>query len=321
MKRILAAALAMCALGATACTVDTSESDKYREPLPQQGSVALALPGSGGSGTSGVRTLTENGGGGGTTSDAEFYALSREITDAVDLHTGVVLGLIWAVAQHEPTTVENKRATWGPYVGNALDPVTWRLVVNEVGTDEYDYALEGRPKASSSEADFRAILRGHGYGKEHASHDSGWFEADNDAYEALDPARGKDSGKSKVTYDLRQFPKTIAVALRPSDGTGQIDADVRHLAQGAGSLTMSATTDIEDDGAKDQNLETVKLKSQWNATGAGRAEVEISGGSLPATIPQVKAVECWSSSFSLAYYQDNVPIRPASGSEAACPTF
>jgi len=318
MMRVWLTAAAV-AFGGLACTIDTSKDDKYREPLPAQGSVALRLPGSGGSAsTSSSRTLDLNGGSGGATkSDAEFYSFSRDITDSVDLHTGIVLGLVWAVAQHPATTVEDKRAVWGPYDGNALDPVSWRLVVTEVGTDEYDYALEGRPRASKSEADFKAILKGHGYGKAHASHDSGWFQADNEAYRALDPARAKDRGQTKVTYDLRKFPKTIDVSLRPGDGTGEADAKVEHLAQGAGVLTLAAKGDLED--AKDGKLEDVKLKSQWNATGAGRADVEIRGGSLP--IASVTLTECWSSSFARSYYNDSASIEPTSGDESACPSF
>jgi hypothetical protein len=311
--------VAACAMG---CSIE-SEDGKYREPLPEQGSVSLRLPGSSGStSTSSVRILSGTGGssgGGVTSSDAEFYSFSREITDSIDGHTAVVLAVVWAVVSNPATKVEARRATWGPYHGNALEPVVWRLVVDEVGTNEYDYSLEGRSRASTSDADYRAVLKGHGYGKADARHNEGWFQWDADVARALDPSTAKDSGTAKVDYDLRQFPKTIKVALRPTDGTGQVDAEVEHQPQGAGILSLTAHADVEEDGQKDGKLEDITLKSQWNATGAGRADVQIAGGSLP--IASVAVVECWNSSFALAYYKDSVNIKPTSGAADSCPSF
>lgn len=308
------------AFGSMACSLQTEDGSKYREPLPAQGSVALALPGS--QATTGTRTLDFNGNGGGAvSSDAEFYTFSRTVTDGIDQATAGILGAIWLVAQTTPTSVEPNKATWGPSQGTALEPVAWRLVVTEGAADEYDYVLDGRPKASTSDADFKTILRGHGYGKAHALHDTGWFQWDSEAERSLDPAsvKTKDRGTVKVTYDIRQFPKTIGVELRPNDGTGQIDAKVQHLAQGAGVLDVDGQTDIESDGQKDGKLENVKIKSQWNSSGAGRADATVAGGSLP--IASVSVVECWSSSFLRSYYKDSVDSKPTVGSESACPSF
>lgn len=307
------------ALGATACSIETSDAEKYREPLPAEGSVALRVPG--GSGASATSTRDLNGGGGpsATVSDAKFYSFTRELTSAMDQNTGAILAIIWAVAQTTPTSVYPNRAVWGPYQGTALEPVTWRLVVSEGGSGEYDYALEGRARNSTNDADFRAVLKGRGYGKSHALHQTGWLEADNEAFRSLDPAKAKDFGKTKVTYDVRQFPKTIAVDFVPDDGVGKATAKVSHHAQGAGVLDVTANADIEKDADKDGKLETVVLKSQWNASGAGRADVSVSGGSFNGT--PVDIVECWSSSFSLAYYKDSVSSQPKTGAESACASF
>ena len=67
------------------------------------------------------------------------------------------------VAHSEPTRVEKNEAIWGPWT-DSLEPVTWRFRVSEVGQDEYEYRLEGRPKASDSDGDYRAVLFGTGFG-------------------------------------------------------------------------------------------------------------------------------------------------------------
>lgn len=313
----MAGLVAVLGTAAVGCVIEPEDGSKYREPLPEQGSVSLALPGSSASGSS-TQSVHLSGGqssGGAVSSDAQFYKFSRELTDTIDTNTAGILAAIWLVAQTTPTSVSGNTATWGPGEDqNALHPIVWRLQVQEVATDEYDYHLDARSKSSTSDADFKAVLKGHGYGKKHALHDSGWFMADNEAYRALDPAGAKDRGTTKVTYDVRQFPKTIAVEVRPNDGTGQADAKVQHLAQGAGILDVAAKGDIED--AKDGKLEDVVIKSQWNATGAGRADATVSGGSLP--IASVDIVECWSSNFSRSYYKDSADTKPTSGSETTC---
>lgn len=313
----MAGLVAVLGTAAVGCVIQPEDGSKYREPLPEQGSVSLALPGSSAGGAS-TQSVHLNGGqssGGAVASDAEFYRFSRDLTDTIDTNTAGILAIIWAVAQTPPTTVSGNTATWGPSAdSNALDPIVWRLQVQEVATDEFDYHVDARPKSSTSDADFKTFLKGHGYGKKHALHDSGWFQADNEAYRSLDPARAKDRGLTKITYDVRQFPKTIAVEVRPNDGTGQADAKVQHLAQGAGILDVVAKGDLED--AKDGKLEDIVIKSQWNSTGAGRADAKVSGGSLP--IASVDIVECWSNSFSRSYYKDSADTKPSSGSESAC---
>ena len=143
--------MTMCApLLLVACAVEPDDASKYREPLPAQGSVALGLPGSSGSSASTGTRTRDLGAGGSASSSAEFYGFSRNLTDAIDGNTSAILGAIWAVAQTPPTTIEPKKATWGPGQGSALDPVVWRLVVTEITSGEYGYVLDARPKASTA---------------------------------------------------------------------------------------------------------------------------------------------------------------------------
>ena len=81
----------------------------------------------------------------------------------------------------EPTNLHADSADWGPYT-DALEPVTWRFRVTRVNADEreYSYSLEGRPKASTSEDAYRAVLTGAGYGPLSAKHGDGSFRIELD---------------------------------------------------------------------------------------------------------------------------------------------
>jgi hypothetical protein len=297
-------------LGAStgACTVQADDAERFREALPAQDEVALRVPKSGaGSTRQGLHVATEPGTTAGTT--ARYYQLTRDLTNAVDVGTGFILAGIWTIVHTAPTSIEAKKAVWGPGSANALEPAIWRFTVLEVNKDEYDYVLEGQPKSGSGP--WTAVLTGHGFGKAHPSHKQGTFTANNDAYKSLDPTRGHDEGTTKVTYDLRQLPATIAVELRPAQG--RADVKVTHEAQGAGSVAIDAVGDL--DPSKTTKLEDIHLVSRWTSNGSGRADALIKSGDLPMT---VQATECWSASFARVYYEDTANFEPQSGSESTC---
>ena len=54
------------------------------------------------------------------------------------------------------------------------------------------------------------------------------------------------------------------------------------------------------------------------AEGAGRADILIAGGDVPADPGSVSAVECWGSDFKRSYYTDSVGFEASAGQAAAC---
>jgi hypothetical protein len=198
--------------------------------------------------------------------------------------------------------------------------VVYRFVVDEVADREYDYRLEGRPKADTSEAAYKKVIVGHGYGKTHPKHREGWFQFDNDALAALDSSH-KDAGSVKVTFDLRSLDnaaldRVLTAEVVESAAEGAWNLTVRHKPDGAGSLTFAAKTDVSE--PKNGTLEDVTLTSRWIASGAGRSDAVLKGADLPATIAQVDIAECWGTDFKSAYYKDSVGYETESGSLAAC---
>ncbi len=302
------------------CAAPPGESEgasRFREAIPREDEVALAVPRGAGAGAS-TKSLAPKGG---STTTARWYAFTRDMADGIDHGTARILGLVWAIVQLPPTTVEANAATWGPG-SDPLDPITWRLVVVEVAEGTYDYRLEGRPKASTDDADFRAILEGRGHGTGHPSHRTGTFTIDNDAKYALDPARAEDVGAVRVDWSARAFPTSIVATVTPFPSSPEKGVLVAHLtrqADGAGVLDVTALADVEKEGSKDGDLEDVAVRSRWTVDGAVRADVTVRGGSLPPTMTQVSLSECWSTAFARTYYTDSIGLEPTTGDPSACP--
>jgi predicted RecA/RadA family phage recombinase len=251
--------------------------------------------------------------GGGSTDYASFYEFTRQIADGVDDGTFQIVSAIAAVTSYPPSSVNDAEATWGPG-GDALDPVNWRVTVTQVGTGEFDYEVDGRPHGDTNDADFKAIVTGHGYGKSHPSYRSGTLTVFGDVLAALDPTQSS-GGTAKITYDARTLPRTVTADITTSDGSGQwYDASVTHAADGSGVLVLTALADVSN--PKDGKNESVDENSRWDPSGAGRADIEMSGGDFGSTV--VKASQCWSTTFAQSYYTDNVSYQPTAGDPAAC---
>jgi hypothetical protein len=313
---------------------------EYREVVPSRESVMVAGPeteGGAETGTASVqdarRTLATEPLGRGPY--AKWYGFTRVVRGGVNLVTAAVLGSAWVIVHTEPTRVQDGEAIWGPYT-DALEPVTYRFRVTRVGQAAYDYVLEGRPKASRSDADYltvlqghgfgkRTVLQGHGFGKRHAQHGEGDFTIDLSAARTLDPfAHENDSGTVHVVHHLPHdlgdgaLPRTIVAEVTPDPAVNPESFSVTSNANldGTGSLQVVARADVDD--TKMTQLEDVTVDSRWRADGAGRADILIAGGDIPADPGTVSAVECWSGDFARSYYNDSIGFAPTEGEASAC---
>jgi hypothetical protein len=244
----------------------------------------------------------------------------------VNVVTAAVLGSAWAIVHTEPSSIEDGEATWGPY-SDALEPVTYRFRVTRLAEAEYDYVLEGRPKTSRSENDYRKVLKGHGYGMRHAQHGEGDFTIDLDVARSLDPfVHQNDSGTVHVVHHLPHdigdggaaLPRSIVAEVTPDPSVNPESFTVTsdaHL-DGTGALHVVARADTDD--SKTTQLEDIAIDSRWRADGAGRADIVITGGDLPPDPGRVTAVECWGVDFKRSYYADSLDIEPREGAATAC---
>ena len=313
------------------------DGEEYREAVPLREAVVVAGPETDAAGdisTASVRSAPGSRAlvagpaapGAGRSPYAKWYGFTRVVRGGVNLVTAAVLGSAWVIVHTEPSSVKDGEATWGPYT-DALDPVTYRFRVTRVAQAEYDYVLEGRHKASSSDSDYRAVLKGHGYGKRHAQHGEGDFTIDLNVAHDLDPfAHENDSGTVHVVHHLPHdigdgsgaLPRSIVAEVAPDPSVNPESFTVTSNANldGTGSLHVDAKADVDD--TKLTQLEDIVIDSRWRASGAGRADIAIAGGDVPADPGVVTAVECWGADFMRSYYADSIDFEPSAGEASAC---
>src|SRR6185503_12637683 len=148
------------------CLIEKKDDGgKFREAIPEAEQVKV-------SGPEDAQAQGQSGGKSAPLADgswddgpwAKWYGFTRSVRQGVNQVSGVVLGSVWIIVHTQPTTVSENEAIWGPWT-DSLEPATYRFRVTEVAENEYDYVLEGRPKASHDDSAYRAVLSGKGYGK------------------------------------------------------------------------------------------------------------------------------------------------------------
>ena len=285
MKKVMLGAMLVVA---SACGV-SDKADEFRQGVPQAGDVSMKVPGRSGQPLTSVGTRRD--GLEGQTSD--FYRLTRDVTVFVNLGTAATLNLVEKIVSYPATTVGSDRAVWGPHT-EPLSPNTWKLTVLRTATDSYSYTLEGKGKTEADSA-YRVVLSGtHVHAGQNLG--NGTFLIDWDLARQL-PENGDNYGTVAVTY-----------SRNTAGATTQIDAEFHHVRHGTSDPLVDASYryastpnqggtfqfQLEKDYVGGAALETGKIKSRWLESGAGRADVQISGGDLtaPATLN-----ECWDSGF------------------------
>lgn len=305
------------------CFPQDNDAEVYRAALPIQQAVAISGPETAQSAATAPSTDDPTAAPEGAPT-SKYYAFTREVRDGVNRVTATILGTVWYIAHTKPTSIDDDEAIWGPNT-DSLEPATWRFRVTRVAGEKYAYALEGRPKESKRDADYVVVLNGTGFGPDDDRHGDGTFTIDLDAAKALDPlAHASDSGTVTVTHDLPRtvtdefapLPRRIEVALAPSTDASHLDILSVANADNTGLLIVDGIADV--DASHATALEDVMVASQWRADGAGRADVNIASGDVPAALSLVTAVECWDSKFKQSYYADSATIAPTVGSTEAC---
>jgi len=318
---VLAFVLAATALSGCAAQKN-DEPSEFQEALPVQSSVSIDGP-DGVRTDMGAQSATLGAMAGGAATDPAFwYTFTRDVRDGVNVVTAVVLVSVWAIVHTEPSELDEDHAVWGPYDGDALDPARYRLIVDRIGEHHFHYVLEGQKKSGG---EYLSVLDGDGYSRASDSHGDGQFVLDLENAKLLDPSRhADDSGKVTIVHELPAdvgrrrdaLPRTITATVAP-EGEASLTITSRAHEDHTGELEVTAHADIDDSHAT--LLEDVSVVSRWRSTGAGRADVGISGGDLPAAgLSAVTAVECWGPDFARVFYSDSASTQPTEGSAAEC---
>ncbi len=304
MKKLLGA-VAMVAL--VGCGVD--KADPFRDGVPRAEAVKIKTPGAGSALTAeGTRRDGLEG------ETAMFYSFTRGVTVMVNGGAGMVLNLVEQIVKHPATSVSQNQAVWGPHT-DALSPNTWRLTVTRNAPNDHSYVFEGKGKTEPDSA-FRVILSG-----SHVSAGpllgNGTFLIDWDKAAQL-PEHGREVGTAQFVYSrLTAGAETKVDAIFSNvrdDESGQlVDAQYGYVEQpgNGGSLDFTLNKNVAPGAA----IEATTIRSRWQQSGAGRSDVRVTGGDLPAP---ATASECWDSGFLSRYFVLSFDPTKSYGAETVC---
>ncbi len=267
-----------------------------------------------------------------------FYAMTLSVSRAMNLQALALLGVVRAVVHLPPTRDDGDSKVWGPYTPGGLEPATFRLTAQKVADDHYTFKLEARPRASSAEADYKIVLDGE---SEQVAGDrgKGRIRLDFDVARTLDPT-SCENGKATFFYDATQPAREIRVELRGyasrNDGNPVCRRELAHDADyaytrdssGAGTFLFDVQANVNDASEAKPLLEQIKIRSRWQADGAGRSDVAVTGGEVVQDlaraglgVDKVTATECWGASFRVSYQTsapEAVHLWPTEGDTASC---
>ncbi|HJZ84621.1 MAG TPA: hypothetical protein VKN99_05585 [Polyangia bacterium] len=297
------------ALVGAGCVANPDDgAGEYRAAIPPENSIQINVPG-GAAGTTGEHTANLLG------QTADFYAITRLTSERVNGDVGFVLAVLWAIVHTPPASISGNSATWGPFTPT-LSPVNYRLVVTRVAPGQYSYHLDGRPKASTSEADFQALISGSATPSTPPGRGAGSFSVNLTLGHQMDPVGTRGTGSVAVSYDFSGNPKSISVHFaNVSDDSGQpVTADYLYdrFDDGSGDFQFDAHANMVGTAAA---LEDGIIRSRWDASGAGRADARVSGGDAGSGLT---VSECWNQSFQRVYFTANPAVVPTEGTESAC---
>jgi hypothetical protein len=327
MKR-LALVCATVGIGAwTGC--GAINSDDFRDGTPTRDTVSLAVPGGSSSGaltvTNGVQSALLG-------EQADTYRTTVAVTGIVNGGTYAVLTLVRTIVDYPATSINGDTAVWGPHT-DPLSPNTWRLTVTRLAPHQFQWLLEARAK-TDPDTSFMTIIAGahtqalDAGGQPMEGFGSGNFNVDWDNAAKL-PQHDANVGNATFNYTRLSPADMTGVDVDfkgiKDDKTGEIhDALYRYTATpgAGGDLQYASNQDVfPGPGPTGTAQEHFTFHSRWQETGAGRCDVQISGGDLTSVLPAgASGSECWNPNFASVYRNAAYDPNPAGqwGVETDC---
>ena len=239
------------------------------------------------------------------------------LATALTLNTGAafVLILVRVIVAFPVTSVEGDTLVWGPWHDDG-DPGEYKLTARLSDEGVWEWALSGRRFGTAGT--FQTVVSGFATpGRPRRG--SGSFSIDFEVARAIDPASDGE-GELDVEYDLERDPVTLVMdaeklAPMPSGGSAlqTFHYDYSETRDHAGELGFAIYGDTDDPAS---GWEMSDFRSRWQADGAGRADVSVTGGDMGTG--SATATECWDAHFLRTYYTDSVAWIPTEGSPSSC---
>ena len=332
MRRYLVGSLA---LGLLACNAD----QEFAEGIPSAEQVSIKVPASGGQqAQKSVDGLGEARGAlVGATS--ELYQITYGVSATVNGGTVLLLGALRLVTLQTPTSRTADSRTWGPYPAGGLDPLTYRLVVRKLGELHFGFSLDASSRLAADPSAFLPLIDGEITKGLRAGTAQGTMTLHFDNRRVLVPEACEegtlafqfdDTGDAAVNdVTLHDFANANAKNVlckqeKPIEAAYHYAKD----AAGAGEFVFSVTKDmVQPLGQAAAVDENVTLRSRWQASGAGRSDVLVSGGDVDAALAAhglvgpATASQCWDTRYQTQYETSSpaeLEIMGTSGAASAC---
>jgi hypothetical protein len=292
----------------TGCGAADTSHPSFSRALPSRQALDVSVPDAGAQGAASAGDPVGTG-------PAGLYVLTRKTSADVNQQVGSVLDAVASIAQNPPTAEGPDSARWGPF-SDALSPVAWQLVVQEVGPAAYAFELQVSPK-SGVDAGFQPFLQGASQGVGADGPNQGAFSVDLTTAHQLDPVGNPLTGQLVAAWQAQATARQVQLHLQgvhlPNALPTSVDVGAAFASDGSGALVLDA--DGIPLGTTD-GLEIRHVASRWNATGAGQAEADIFQDDAG---PAAQLIECWNASFVGVYVSEETPDGGATdGDPSAC---
>lgn len=270
----------------TACA---APADEFRAALPHTEDVTVQLPEQTAESQSGLQRQALVG------EPAEYYLNTYYESRKINGFGRFVVELVETITAYPATTLTESSATWGPF-SEAREPNEFQLLVERQDSPSlhYTWALMGRAKSAT---DWTGLAGGAFEPHAVPEQGRGWFVVDFEAISTLDPT---EDGRGQIAYAFEKNDEGLAVRVlfQGFDDNNQ----VAHAAyvfgerpSGEGFVMFAFPADINDDDPTKPAAEDLLIRTQWNAAGAGRADIVATHGDLADQT--VYGAQCWDDTF------------------------
>jgi len=330
MKTTAMVRLALCGTLLAVIGCGKADDGEFDGSTPTKETVALELPSAAANSTSAAHGGGLSVKGGALVGQiAADYVLTATVVGVVNGATAAVLNLVRDITNFPPTTVSGDTAVWGL----GTDPLsvnTYRLTVTRTASHVFTYILDGKDKNAPDSA-FVTVLSGthtralDAAGQVMKGFGSGDFMLDFDAAATL-PQHDDNVGRIAVDYARTSPTATVTINVaftgvqdhcdNGCKTSGQIFDAVYAYSATPGNGGELQYADAKDYVPASSAKETLEVHSRWLQTGAGRTDMQLSGGDVAAAVQT--SSECWDADFRSVYSDTTYDSTQDWGAESSC---
>jgi len=269
---------------------------------------------------------------------ATFYLLTLAFSIDVNKNVFGFLDLADLIVSFPPTAREKDTRLWGPWPSADSPNTDWRFVMQrDRESGLYDFTLQVNSVAKRNTPAYTEGWQHCLYGSMDPTEDSfrrgtgnltadvetcGQYEDSGEQGTAsigFDTSPDEDNPEGKTHLSI-QFADFVSKDMYEENPDPQpINALYSYEENGdySGVFDFDAWTDLDAGENPDHEArEHVVIKTQWDSSGAGRADSVWSDGDLGALELQIH--ECWDAEKKRVYYSDSHDLNPSEGDPGDC---